>query len=294
MDIDKHLRHSRKIDSADLDWRLAERVGLTPDEREILRYFADIEGQTVFYLRELLSTRVAQDASTLAFLTVWNYEEFFHSYYLAKLLEVCGEAQNDNRCAEVRRSARVVAKLEELVQTALARMAPRCFLGLYTTWGASQEALTLHGYEQLGRRTANPVLRTLCERIAKQERRHFAWYYGSAREALSKSRQAQAVTRFVLERFWSPVGVGVKSATEAARVVELLFPGTELDAVTARIDGRLASLPGLDGCSPVGRYRRTHLGGVLAPSKARASLADSGDLGVGEEGPKLSPRYRQV
>jgi hypothetical protein len=252
MDINKFVGHSQKIQYEDLDWELARQVGLTDSEKEILTYFADVEGQTVFYMRELLNTNASKDPDAVTFLTLWNYEEFFHSFALMKLLDVCGAPLDDSRLTQVRTSAKFAAKAEEFVQTLISRILPSTFTTLYMAWGASQELLTLRGYEQIAQTTPNPVLRELCLRIAMQERRHFAWYFNSARERLAESRFEQRFIRGLFDRFWTPVGVGVKSRQEIASVISGLFPGESLEITMTRNDAKLATLPGMrgfDACS---------------------------------------------
>lgn len=246
-DIHRHIRVSKKIEFADLDWGLAADIGLTPNEINTLTYFADIEGQTVFYLRELLNTKPARDPDTLAFLTMWNYEEYFHSYAIAKLLDVCGAPLGGDRVAEVRTSATFAAKAEEFVQTMISKVFPKTFVALWMAWGASQELLTLRGYEHLSKRTANPVLRALCDRIAKQERRHFAYYFNGARERLEQSRFSQRFVRFLFDKFWTPVGGGVKSEDQIAEMICNLFTGDDLLATMANVDAKLGQLPGMHG-----------------------------------------------
>src|SRR5262245_35709958 len=183
MEIDTFIRHSRKVETDDLDWELAKRVGLADDEPFVLRYFADVEGQTVFYFREILNTHAARDPEILAFMTTWNYEEFFHAESLCRFLEACGHSVAARR-TDVRDGATLLSRLENLCQLAMSRLAPDAFLALYMTWGASQELLTSRCYERLRDASANPVLRELAGRIARQERRHFAWYFQGARRHL--------------------------------------------------------------------------------------------------------------
>ncbi len=57
--IEKHLRISRKLQTDDLDWELAAAIGLTAEEVEILEYFGDIEGQTIYYLRGSRNARIS-------------------------------------------------------------------------------------------------------------------------------------------------------------------------------------------------------------------------------------------
>src|SRR5882762_1123839 len=107
-DIAQHLAVSQKVDIEDLDWEAARRVGLTRREVESLLYFADIESQTVYYFLEVAKLQVSRDPELLTFLTMWNYEEYFHSYALIRLLTECGVAVEPpaDRARKVRASAR--------------------------------------------------------------------------------------------------------------------------------------------------------------------------------------------
>ncbi len=254
MEIDKFIRHSRRVETDDLDWDAARRAGLSGDEPFVLRYFADVEGQTIFYFREILNTHAARHPEILAFMTTWNYEEFFHAESLGRLLEECGHPNVAARRAEVRAGATLMARFENLFQLAMSRIAPEAFLALYLTWGSSQELLTSRCYERVQETTDNPVLRELAGRIAKQERRHFAWYFNNAREHLSRSEAARRVTRFFFERAWNPVGSGVKTSEEVYRLVDAVFPGEVIDQTMGDIQRRVATLPGMSGIDAPARF----------------------------------------
>ena len=107
--------------------------------------------------------------------------------------------------------------------------------------------LTTQAYEEIARTTRNPVLAELFRRIAKQERRHFAYYYVSARERLEGDRAAQRLTRFIFERNFNPVGSGLKSPAEQAAFISQIFPGRRLFEAFGELDDKMASLPGLTG-----------------------------------------------
>ncbi len=254
MEIDKFIRHSRRVETDDLDWEAARRAGLSGEEPFVLRYFADVEGQTIFYFKEILNTHAARHPEILAFMTTWNYEEFFHAESLGRLLEVCGHPNAAARRAEVRAGATIMARVENLFQLAMSRLAPEAFLALYLTWGSSQELLTSRCYERVQETTANPVLAELAGRIAKQERRHFAWYFNGAREHLARSAAARRVTRFFFERAWNPVGSGVKTGDEVYRLVDAVFPGEVIDQTMADIQRRVATLPGMAGIDAPARF----------------------------------------
>lgn len=255
-DIAQHIAVSHKVNFEDLDWEAARKAGLTKREIDSVLYFADIESQTVYYFLEVAKLQVARDPELLTFLTMWNYEEYFHSYALTKLLSECGVPVEDSldRSTRIRSGARLKAKVEDLVQTLLAKLMPRTFVALWMFWGSLQECLTTQAYEELARTTQNPVLAELCRRIAKQERRHFAYYHGQARKKLEGKSWAQRFTRWIVRRFYAPVGGGVKTDVEGARLVAQLFPGDRIFEVMGYIEKRMAQLPGMDGLDCCSRW----------------------------------------
>ena len=253
-DIEKYINVSAKIETRDLDWEEARRVGLTPDERFVLTYFSDIESQTIRYLRMLLQMRTAFQPSIAAFLTTWSYEEFFHGHFLARLMSECGHPLDQDRVEEVGRRSRFNELLEALFAPLLSKIFSRQFPAVYMSFGAIQEMTTLRGYERLAATTRNPVLKALCERIARQERRHFAWYFNQAREYLSESKLARILARRLLELNWVPVGAGVKSEDEVNRLFSILFPAEHGQQVTGEIDSRIGTLPGLQGIRLMTKY----------------------------------------
>jgi hypothetical protein len=253
-DITRYLAASGKIETNDLDWELAREAGLTDDERFALTYFADIESQTIRYLRTLLQMKIALEPDISAFLTTWSYEEFFHGQALAKLLDVTGKTVDNDRVATLSRRARFNERLEAIAGPMLSTLFRNHFAGVYMSFGAIQEITTLRGYESLQTTTRNPVLRTLCERIARQERRHFAWYFNHAREELARSPRSRVLARTLLQFNWVPVGAGVKTETEVRRLFTILFPAEHGDRLVQEVDSKIASLPGLDGIRLMRRY----------------------------------------
>ncbi|HEU4387103.1 MAG TPA: acyl-ACP desaturase [Blastocatellia bacterium] len=245
--IEKYIGNSGKIETADLDWEQARAAGLTEDERFALAYFSDIESQTIRYLRTLLQMRTAFQPAVSAFLTTWSYEEFFHGYFLARLMAVCGYPLEDGRVEQVKQRARLNERIESVFAPLLSRVFSRQFPAVYMSFGAIQEMTTLRGYESIARSTANPVLKVLCERIAKQERRHFAWYFNSAKQYLAESKSAQTLTRMLLRLNWVPVGAGVKSRAEVERLFSILFPAERGHALIREVDEKIGTLPGLEG-----------------------------------------------
>jgi len=255
-DIAQHLAVSHRVVIDDLDWEAARRVGLTKQEIDSLHYFADIESQTVHYFLEVAKLKVARDPELLTFLTMWNYEEYFHSYAITRLLKECGvpvETAQD-RAQKVRAGARFKAKFEDFGQSMIAKLMPKTFVALWMFWGSLQECLTTQAYEELANTTQNPVLEELCRRIAKQERRHFAYYYGQAKEKLEGQKFAQRFVRWIANKFYAPVGGGVKTDEEGARLVAQLFPGDRIFEVMGYLERKMALLPGMAGLECATRW----------------------------------------
>ena len=253
-DIAQHIAVSQRVEIEDLDWDLARKHGLTEREVESLKFFADIESQTVYYFLEVAKLQVARDPELLTFLTMWNYEEYFHSHAITRLMQECGvhvESATD-RSTRIRAGARFRAKFEDLAQTLMSKLVPKRFVALWMFWGALQECLTTQAYEEIIRTTKNPVLAEMFRRIAKQERRHFAYYFNQARDRLADNKRAQKFCRAIVRRYYAPVGSGVKHPAQAAAMVAGLFPGERIFEVMSYIEKRMAQLPGmtdLDACT---------------------------------------------
>ena len=255
-DIAQHLAVSHKVEFEDLDWETAKKIGLTQQEVDSLLYFADIESQTVHYFLEVSKLKVARDPELLTFLTMWNYEEYFHSYAITHFLKNIGvdvESATE-RAQKVRAGARFKAKFEDFAQGMIAWSAPKSFIGLWMFWGALQECLTTQAYEELAHNTQNPVLAELCRRIAKQERRHFAYYFGQAKKKLEGRTKTQQFVRWIANKFYAPVGGGVKTDEEGAQLVAQLFPKDRIFEVMGYIEKKMALLPGMDGLDCATRW----------------------------------------
>ena len=248
-DIAQHIAVSQRVDIEDLDWDLARKSGLTAQEVETLQFFVDIESQTVYYFLEVAKLQVARDPELLTFLTMWNYEEYFHSHAITRLMQECGVPVENatDRSTKIRAGARFKAKFEDFAQTLMAKFMPKRFVALWMFWGALQECLTTQAYEAMIRNTKNPVLAEMFRRIAKQERRHFAYYFNQARDRLEDNKRNQKFCRYIVNKFYAPVGSGVKTDEDSARLVAQLFPGDEIFEAMSYIERRMAQLPGMAG-----------------------------------------------
>ncbi len=242
-DLERYLILSKKVDLSDIDFSDVARHPLSADEIRCLTYMMDVETHTIVYLRGLLNTCAIEDLHLCAFLSCWAYEEHFHGRALRQVLRGAGVQVPDRRFAEVQRSRSFRERLEDVGAALLCKVSNH-FHAAYLTWGAINELTTYEGYSMLKRRTANPILAEVLSRLMKDERRHFAFYYNSARARLAP-QPAQRLVTFLLNRFWTPVGSGVKPDPEVAWILRFVFGDEPGHESIAYIDRTIAKLPGL-------------------------------------------------
>jgi rubrerythrin len=289
-DLDKYLRASRRVDLTGLEWDRIRDHRLPVEEARCLVYMMDIESHTVIYLRDLLATRAAYEPDITAFLSCWVYEELWHGEAFSRFL---GEAGYDllpdrervwagapypsrrGRNAWIRRKLGGSGYLGHMVTLAGSALIED-FPALHMTWGAVNELSTLSSYQRLIATTEHPVLVDLLSRIIKDERRHFAFYRSQARLRLARSPRARRITRWAMERFWAPVGTGVRPQRETDFVVRWLF-GDEAGRVAAEeMDATIRELPGFEDAHLVRRARAETLHRLrpsARPARAATPLA---------------------
>lgn len=268
--LESYLEHSKKVDVEDFDFSQVARYPLTKDEVRCLTYMMDIEGHTIVYLKNILSTCAVRDSETTAFLSCWAYEEFFHSRVLAQFLRAAGEDLSPTRFMDLQKGASLHEWIESTVASFICHFS-RHFHAVYLAWGAISELTTLEGYGVLARRTHNPLLAELMRRLAKDERRHFAFYYAKAKEQLTEPA-AQRLTRFIIQRFWLPVGGGVKPDSEVAWIAKYILGDAQGAEIAVSIDTTIARLPGLESFRGLSRARAESL----------QEVARRGVLGISE------------
>ena len=252
-DLERYLRASKKLDLDGLDLDSVGAYPLRDDEVRCLTYMMDIETHTVVYLKELLATSAARDPDVTAFLSLWVYEEFWHGEALSKLLRAAGQRFEPDRTYDIRRSAEG-GPLARAAKWLATRLVPD-FIALHMTWGAINELSTLTGYQRVIARTDNPVVRDLLTRIIKDERRHYAFYNAQARMRLDRNVRAQRLVRWALDRFWAPVGTGVRPQAETDFVIATLFGGDGGHRAVLEMESELSKLPGLGGMRILSRAR---------------------------------------
>jgi hypothetical protein len=245
-DIDTYRNHSEKLDFEDIDFDSFRAQPLSPEALRCLRYMHDVENHTVCYLRDVLVTRAHRDPEVTTFLTLWNYEEFWHGEAIARILAAHDELAGTGRIAALRNKLPKSDKWKPVSFQLASALTPH-LTAVHMTWGAVNEWTTQAAYARLAKLADHPVLAELLRRIMKQEGRHIDFYASQAKSRLGDSRAAQKVTRWALRRFWAPVGTGVVPDQEVDFLRTYLFGDHDGQAMADRIDRRVDRLPGLEG-----------------------------------------------
>ncbi len=245
-DIATYRTHSEKLDLEHIDFDAFRDQPLSPEALRCLRYMHDVENHTVCYLRDVLVTRAHRDPEVTTFLTLWNYEEFWHGEAIAQILAAHDELAGTGRIAALRNRLPKSDKWKPISFQLASALTPH-LTAVHMTWGAVNEWTTQAAYARLAKLADHPVLAELLRRIMKQEGRHIDFYASQAKSRLGDSRAAQKVTRWALRRFWAPVGTGVVPDREVDFLRAYLFGDQDGQAMADRIDRRVDRLPGLEG-----------------------------------------------
>ena len=245
--IERYKEESKKLDTAGIAWDEVTANQLSKGDLFCLHYMMDIENHVPLYLSHLLVTRACMDPILTAFLACWNYEELWHGENLGKFLNLYGiEFDTQDRIANVRANLGFQNSVS-LMSTMAGSWLLKDFSAVYLTIGAINELLTVTGYGALIRKSGHPVLRDLLGRIIKDERRHFAFYFNSAKEWLADNEKAQRMDRWMLNRVWVPVGQGVKKLEEVDALALHLFDDEQGENELLNLDEKIGKLPGLSG-----------------------------------------------
>lgn len=232
-----------KID--DLDWDLCARIGISDVEERILRYMGDTESHTILYMRDLLAGHSTRDPEITAFLSAWVYEELCHGRAISRLLKEVGRPEEEDRYTKVTAGSSLREFIEAALSHAAAYLSPR-FIAVHMTWGAINEATAAAAYQVMEERTANPVLAKLINRMARQERRHFSFYWHQAEKRMKDDRAARQLVNFAIRRFWTLVGSGVGGDDNLTYVAAHLFADDEARETLAKAEASIRELPGME------------------------------------------------
>src|SRR5262249_18242365 len=235
IDIDTYTKRAGRLNLDGIDFDTFRPQPLDRATIRCLRYMHDIEHHTVCYLRDLLATPAHADHEVTSFLTMWNFEEFWHGDAIGRVLAAHGEPAGPRRVEALRRSQRWTDRFGPTLHALGSSIVGASYTAVHMTWGAMNEWTTQAGYARLAARADHPTLTELLRRIMRQEGRHVDFYASQAMARLAGNRRAQRLTRFALTRYWRPVGSDVMPETEVCFLVNHLFGDGDGAAVLGRL-----------------------------------------------------------
>ena len=256
-DLEAYVVRSRAVDLSSFAWDDVPQNPVPAEVLRTLRYMQDIESHTIIYLRSLLATRAIDDPEVATFLACWLYEETFHGIAIRRFLEAAGHATG---ARDRPRGQESLAQRIEAAATALVSRAWPDFCAVHMTWGAINELTTLTGYRRLATVARHPVLTDLLEQIMLDESRHFFFYYRQAEIRLQRASVARAA-RFLVDRFWAPVGSGVQPQHELEFISGYLFADEDGLAAARKVDDSIRRLPGFATVQLLEAWMNRHGGG---------------------------------
>lgn len=226
-------------------WQDIQKYPLNKKFIRVLLYMRDIEAFTEVYYKELRKTPTGRDPAIRRFMDRWQAEEALHAELLNRFVNEAGVETSKNWFQEAKHNIPLSYWVRASIKPTIANMVGKQFSAVHMTWGTIQELSTLQGYRRLWEQSQHPVLEYLLRGIAAEEAIHIYFYRTIARLKLEESKFSQQLARFLIDRFWNPVGQGLKSAEDTNFVIATLFAGEPgVDAADNHINKMIANLPG--------------------------------------------------
>lgn len=237
---------------SNINWRDVKNYEL--DERfiPVLLYMRDVEVLTDMYYKELRRTPTGKDPYISKFMERWGVEEITHGEVINRFLNEAGIETGKQWKEQVYRSVSRFYKANAYLITTLTNLIGEKFTATHMTFGAIHEMSTGQAYRRLMKMANHPVLTEILTAIMREESAHTRFYSSVARIELGKSRFAQKVSRFIVNKFWQPVGQGSKPKEQTDYTIGTLFSGREgFEWIERNVSQKIQSLPGFDGLTKI-------------------------------------------
>lgn len=233
-------------------WREVKNHNLDTRFVPVLLYMRDVEALTDVYYKELLRTPTGKDPIISKFMERWNVEEVTHGELINRFLNEAGIATDEKWQTQVKKQVSRFYTINSYVLTTLTNLVGKQFTATHMTFGAIHEMSTGQGYRRLIKMADHPVLTEILTGIMREESAHTRFYANIAQLELKKSPFAQKIARFVVNKFWSPVGQGAKPKKQTDYTIATLFGGKEgLDWVDRNVSQKVRMFPGFENLTKI-------------------------------------------
>jgi len=237
---------------ASIPWDQVKNHPLDEKFIPVLLYMRDVETLTDMYHRELLRSPTGKDPHISKFMERWGVEEITHGEVLNRFLNEIGYETGDNWQTQVRRDVSTSYNATAYMMMLLTNLIGKKFTATHMTFGAIHEMEAAQGYRRLMALADHPVLTHIVTAIVREESVHAQFYRSVARLELERSDFARKMARWVIDRFWAPVGQGSLAKNRTEYAVRLLFStDNALEGLDKTVTQRLRALPGFDGITKI-------------------------------------------
>jgi rubrerythrin len=235
-----------------IGWNEIKDHPLNPAFVPVLLYMRDVESFTEVYYQELLRTPTCKNPYIRKFMDRWSVEENEHANLLNRFLNEAGITTSENWWNEAKASIPRSYTIENYIGSMIIKIFGKHVSGVHMVWGAINEMTTLQGYRRLWKLAGHPVLEQLLRAIAQEESIHSNFYWQVARLRLEGSDFTRKLSRFMVDKFWTPVGQGTKPQRDTDYVIATLFKGANgVKIFEKNVGQRMERLPGFRGLKVV-------------------------------------------
>jgi rubrerythrin len=248
--LDWYEKQPRALTKEYLDgiqWKEVKNHPLDKRFIPVLFYMRDVEILTEMYYEELLRTPTGKDPVIRKFMDRWREEEITHGEIINRFLNEAGIPTSEKWKEQVKQQVPKSYTISTQILTTLTNLVGKKFTATHMSFGAINELSTSQGYRRLMELANHPVLTYIIKGILREESVHAKFYFSIAKIELKQSTISQRLTRFIVNRFWVPVGQGAKPASQVSYVIKTLFGDNEgLEWIDKMITQKIQMLPGLN------------------------------------------------
>jgi len=253
--LDWYERQERSLTDefiSNLPWHEVRDTPIDEKFIPVLLYMRDVEVLTEMYHEELRRTPTGRDPVIAKFMERWGIEEVTHGQVINRFLNEMGYETPDDWQRQTHNNVTKTYHASTYFLTSLTNLLGSRFTATHMAFGAIHEMSTGQAYRKMQEIAPHPVLSKILAAIIKEEAAHTHFYRSVARIELNQSKFAQKVARFIVNKFWTPVGQGAKPKKQTDYTIGTLFSGREgFDWIERNVSQKIQSLPGFAGLTKI-------------------------------------------
>lgn len=237
---------------SNIRWRDVKNYELNEKFVPVLLYMRDVEVLTDMYYKEMRRTPTGKDPVISKFMERWGVEEIMHGEVINRFLNEAGIETDGKWKEQVHASVSRFYKANTYLITTLTNLIGKKFTATHMTFGAIHEMSTGQAYRRLMKMANHPVLTEILTAIMREESAHTRFYANVAHIELKNSKFAQKISRFIVNKFWTPVGQGSKPKKQTEYTIGTLFGGRDgSEWIDRNVTQKIQQFPGFAGLTKI-------------------------------------------